>query len=432
MQPTPADLSPALPWALPFLVVLGAIALGPALLPRRWPHYAGPVMGLIALARLVPLAALSGAGAAAAALYHALAEEYLPFVALLGGLYVCAGGILVRGGPWGRPWGNTLLLAIGTLLAGVIGTTGAAMVLIHPLLRANAHRTRKVHLVVFFTVLVANAGGALSPLGDPPLYLGYLNGVPFFWPTKHLALPLALVALPLLGAFWLLDRSLARSEPPAPPPEPLALRGGWNLALLGIIVVTVAGGVDHLLASAIFIAAAALSLRVTAHAVRADNHFTWHPIIEVAIVFATIFITIDPVLAMLRAGSAGPFAPLLALTTGADGTPSALVYFWLTGMLSGFLDNAPTYLVFHGLAGIPRGISVGLNGGPGSAGHLLVAISSGAVFAGGLTYIGNAPNLMLRAIAAHRGVRMPGFAGYLGWAALLLAVPFAALSILIL
>jgi Na+/H+ antiporter NhaD/arsenite permease-like protein len=443
LAPVPAWAAAAGPvpgplWSLPFVGVLLSIALMPIFAPRLWHRRMGSVALAWSAALLVPLGFVSGVGVAAGAAWHAILIEYLPFVTLLLALYTAAGGILVRGGPVGSPAGNTGLLAIGTVLAGIMGTTGAAMVLIHPLLHANAHRTHKTHLVVFFIALVANAGGATTPLGDPPLYIGFLHGVPFFWPVTHLAAPLLVLAVPLLIAFFWLDRRMAAADPPAPRPERLHLRGWPNIALIGVVIATVlvaavwqpgeivlfgqTVGIARLTGDAVFLAVTLASIAVTPRAVRQGNMFSWHPMAEVATLFAAIFITIGPVLAMLEAGLDGPLAPVLRLTANAAGEPVPLAYFWLTGLLSAFLDNAPTYLVFFGLAG---GDPVHLTG---PLNHVLTAISAGAVFFGALTYIGNAPNMMLRAIASHRGVRMPGFFGYMGLSAMLLLPGFVLLS----
>ena len=431
--------TPALAWGLPFLGVLASIALLPMLAPRFWHRRMGLIATAWVLSLLVPQTLLLGVGATAHAAWHAVLIEFLPFVSLLGALYVVAGGILLRGGPWGTPAGNTGLLALGTVLAGIMGTTGAAMVLIHPLLRANAHRSRKTHLVIFFILLVANAGDATTPLGDPPLYVGFLRGVPFGWPLLNLGLPLLLLALPLLVGFWLLDRHWAKSEP-APPAQKLHLRGGANIALLGVIVacvvaqgiwrpgdISLAGqpiGAERLLSMAIFTAIIALSLAITPRAVHQGNLFSWAPITEVAILFAAIFITITPVMTMLHAGLAGPLAPLLRLTmTTSTGELHPLTTFWLAGVLSAFLDNAPTYLVFFELAGGDAAtLTTRLN-------PSLTALSAGAVFFGALTYIGNAPNMMVQSIAAHRGIRMPGFFGYFLIAGALLLPGFLLLSL---
>ena len=410
-------------WGLPFAAMLLTIAISPMLAPRFWHRRMGLIVGAVTLGLLLPLALLRGPQLVWHDVWHAALVEYLPFVSLLLALFTAGGGILVEGGGIGRPAGNTLLLALGTLLAGVMGTTGVAMVLIHPLLRGNAHRARKVHLVVFFIVLVANAGGATTPLGDPPLYLGFLRGVPFGWPLLHLAAPLLVVALPLLGLFWLLDRQLARTEPEPQPPRPLRLRGGRNAVLVLLVVATVLLqgvwhpgeavllgqkiGLERLLGVAVFAAITAASLLITPRALRRRNLFSWEPMREVAVLFAGIFVTVGPVLDMLAAGPAGPLAPLLALTQTADGQPSPLAYFWLAGLLSGLLDNAPTYLVFFNLAG---GDPATLTG---QLAPVLRALSAGAVFFGALTYVGNAPNMMVRAIAVRRGVRMPGFFAYI-------------------
>jgi len=417
----PSAGGPALVWAIPFLGMLASIAVLPMLAEAFWHHRMGLVAAFWSLALLLPQAIATSPDAAADGLTHAVLVEYLPFVALLLALFTAAGGLLVTGGPRGTPWGNTTLLAVGTALAGVMGTTGAAMVLIHPLLRANAHRRGRRHIVVFFMVLVANVGGATTPLGDPPLYLGFLRGVPFAWPLRHLTLPMLVIAGVLLAAFFLIDRSLAAAEPPAPSAAPLRVEGRVNAGLIALVVLGVLGqGLWHpgnivLLGQTLptervvgvleFLAVAAISIAVTPRRIREANLFDWAPIVEVAKLFIALFITISPVMHMLDAGLDGPFAPLLQLTLNADGQPAPLAYFWLTGVLSAFLDNAPTYLVFFELAG---GDPARLTGALQTT---LVAISAGAVFFGGLTYIGNAPNLMIRTIASERGVRMPSFFG---------------------
>ena len=426
-------------WGLPFLGMLLSIAVLPVLAPRFWHKRMGAVALAWSLALLLPMAAVSGIGAAAFAVWHAAWVEFFPFVLLLLALFTTGGGILVRGGLSGTPLGNTALLALGTGLAGLMGTTGAAMVLIHPLLRANAHRTRKRHLVIFFIVLVANIGGATTPLGDPPLYIGFLRGVPFFWPLQTLLAPMLLVAFPLLMVFYGIDRYFAASEPPPPPPEKFRLRGRFNILLIALVVLTVlaqglwrpgevsllgqAIGIERLAAMAVFLAIALASVAFTPRAVREGNDFTWHPMAEVGKMFAALFLTIGPVMAMLAAGMDGEMAFLLRLTQTPQGELDPVALFWLAGFLSAFLDNAPTYLVFFQLAG---GDAMELTG---RLNPVLTAISAAAVFFGALTYIGNAPNLMIRSIAAHRGVRMPGFFTYLGLASALLLPVFGLLSL---
>ena len=425
----------ALPWCLPFAGLLASFALGPLLAPRSWHRWEAPIAGFWAVALLAPLAATIGPGAALAAAWRDMLGTTLPFLALLLALYAAGGGVLLRGGFRGTPAGNTAFLALGTLAAGVMGTTAAAMVLIHPLLAANAHRKRKFHLVLGFILLVANAGGALSPLG-PPLYLGFLRGVGFFWPLRHLGPPLALLAGLVLAIVFLWDRHLARAEAPTPPRAPFRLRGGWNLALIALIAATVflegvwPGGriavagatipAAQFAGIGVCLGAAALSAGLTPRAVRRGNDFSWRPMAEVAWFFLALFVTLMPIGPMLAAGAAGPLGPAIALASGGDGRPGPGALFWLTGGLSALLDNAPSYLMAWGLAGI----------GPGGAGaRALAALSAGAVFFGGLTYLGNAPNLVVRAIAAHRGVRMPGFLAYAALAALVLGPALVLLAV---
>ncbi len=438
MQPTEIA-APGLIWAVPFLGMLACIAVLPALAPRFWHRRPGAVAGFWIACLLLAQAVASGPFAAAASAWHAVLIEYLPFVTLLVALYAAGGGVLIRGGPAGRPAGNTAMLALGMVLGMAMGQAGAAMVLINPLLHANAHRRRKVHLVLFVIVLVANASGALTPLGNPPLYIGFLEGVPFFWTTGHLVLPLLLLAGVLLAAFYLTDRRLAAGERSAPAPERLRIRGWGNAVLIlltGAVVlaqnattggeVTLFGqpiSVTRLAAIVAFLAVALLSTTLTPRAIRQANEFDWEPMIEVGKLFLAIFVTIQPVLRMLEAGLQGPLAWVLRLTLDGAGDPRPAAYFWLAGILSAFLDNAPTYLVFFKLAGLhPPAIE------PEQV-RELTALSAGAVFFGGLTYIGNAPNMMLRGVAAHRGVRMPGFFGFMAMAAAVLLPVFVVLTV---
>jgi Na+/H+ antiporter NhaD/arsenite permease-like protein len=430
------------PWALPFAAMLASIATGPLLFPKIWHHHYGKIALLWSVLALAALAAFYGVPAAAAAFVHAILAEYLSFIVLLFALYVVAGGILITGNLRGTPLVNTTLLAIGTLIASAVGTTGAAMILIRPLLRANEGRAHNIHVVVFFIVLVANIGGALSPLGDPPLFVGFLHGVEFFWPLKHIWLQTLIVAAPLLVSFLALDAWLSRNEP-VRSNGPIALRvhGLVNFALIALIILAILGSaiwkpgitfdiygtevaLQNILRDAALILTALASLWLTPNEHREANGFSWEPIREVAKLFAGIFVTIIPVLAMLQAGRSGVFAPLIKAVTEPDGTPHEVAYFWLTGVLSAFLDNAPTYLVFFELAGGDAAKLMGPLAGT------LAAISMGAVYMGALTYIGNAPNFMVKAIAEERGVKMPGFFGYLFWAALILVPLFILLTLL--
>lgn len=436
-----ADFS--LVWALPFIGLLLTIATGPTLFRAVWHAHYGKIAGAWALLLLVPLAAVYGILPMAEAAVHGLLGEYLSFIILVFTLYVVAGGILVTGDLRGTPATNTTILALGTLLASLVGTTGAAMILVRPLIRANAQRAHRAHVVVFFIILVANIGGALSPLGDPPLFVGFLHGIDFLWPLQHLWRQTLIVAGLVLVIFGVLDTALHRREP-APPSRvaaPLALRGKVNIVLIGLIIAaimlsalwkpgirfTVAGTVleaQNVARDLALLAIALLSLWLTPREHRAENDFTWEPIIEVAKLFAAIFVCIVPVLAMLRAGHEGPFAFLLTAVTAHDNLPNEAAYFWLAGMLSAFLDNAPTYLVFFELAGGNAPELMGPLAGT------LAAISLGAVFMGALSYIGNAPNFMVYAIAEERGIAMPSFFAYLGWAALILLPLFLLLTVL--
>ncbi|MFC3694564.1 sodium:proton antiporter [Chenggangzhangella methanolivorans] len=418
-------------WALPLVGMLGSIAVLPLAAPHFWHHHYGKVSAFWALALLIPFAATQGPGAVASEVVHAAALEYIPFIVLLFSLFTISGGLLVKGNIHGSPAVNAGLLAIGTLLASVIGTTGASMVLIRPLLRANDNRRHNVHVVVFFIFLVSNIGGSLTPLGDPPLFLGFLQGVSFFWTTTHLAAETGFMVVTLLVIFYLLDRWLYGREEHAPKPDPtpdsrVRLVGLQNLPLLaGVVAAILMSGVwkpgieldlwgthvglQSLVRDAILIALALISLKITPTEVREANGFDWEPIKEVAKLFAGIFATLIPALLILKAGTEGAAAPLVALVSDESGSPRDEIYFWMTGLLSSVLDNAPTYLVFFNLAG---GNAQELMGPLAST---LAAVSSGAVFMGALTYIGNAPNFMVLAIARNRGVKMPSFFGYMAW-----------------
>lgn len=430
-----ADLNGAAlawPWAIPFCGLLLSIAVLPLAAPSLWHHHYGKIALAWALAVILPFIASFGFGTAFAAIWHTMAAEYVPFLILIGALFTIAGGVYVKGNLHGSPKTNTALLAVGTGIASVTGTTGAAMLLIRPVLRANDERRHNAHVVVFFIFLVANIGGSLTPLGDPPLFLGFLKGVGFFWPTIHMLLPMLMVTAILLVAFYALDSWFysrdenfkAKYDPT--PDSPLAIEGKVNILLLGGVVAAVlmsglwkpgiawniAGTVIELqgvVRDVILLGLAWLSLKITPPGCREANAFSWGPIQEVAKLFFGIFVTIVPVIAMLRAGTDGAFAGVVAAVTRPDGSPDNVMYFWLTGILSSFLDNAPTYLVFFNMAGGDPATLMGPLAGT------LLAISAGAVFMGANTYIGNAPNFMVKAVAEENGVKMPSFFGYMLW-----------------
>jgi len=445
---TAAELDGArlgLAWAIPFAGMLLSIALLPLLALRIWHHHYGKISVGWALLTLVPLAALYGPPSAVDLALHTLLLEFLPFIIFVGTLYVVAGGIYVRGNLHGSPLLNTGILAIGAVLASLMGTTGAAMLLIRPLIRANDNRHYRVHTVVFFIFIVANIGGSLTPLGDPPLFLGFLKGVSFFWTMEHMLAPMLFALAILLAVYFVIDtvlyrKDVARGFKRDPTPDSaLRIQGGVNFLLLALVIgavlmsglartgieVMVLGQplpLEGLMRDGALLVIAAASLAATSKATHKANHFGWAPIEEVAKLFLGIFLTMAPVLLMLKSGTAGAFAPLVRLVTDAGGQPDNAMYFWLAGALSSFLDNAPTYLVFFNLAGgDPAELMTTLA-------PTLLAISAGAVFMGANTYIGNAPNFMVKAIAEERGVKMPGFFGYMLWSGAILIPIFIVMT----
>jgi Na+/H+ antiporter NhaD/arsenite permease-like protein len=415
---------------IPFIGILLSIALLPLFTPQFWHRHFGKVSAFWGIVIAVPLL-ISYRGAALHSFLHIMIVDYIPFIILLWGLFTVSGGILLRGTLRGTPAINTLMILMGTVLASWMGTTGAAMVLIRPFLRANNYRKNRAFMVVFFIFLVANIGGALTPVGDPPLFLGFLHGVPFFW-TFHVLPHMVLTALILLVLYFVLDTYHYRKEGFAThiddkEKEPLRLDGSYNFIFLAGVVGSVifsglvewgevstlgiTRGVQEWMRDGFIILMGILSLIFTPIKIREDNEFTWFPIQEVAYLFAGIFITMTPCLLLLMAGTKGA----LGFIIGAVKEP--LHYFWITGALSSFLDNAPTYLTFFTsalgkfYASTPEPIAVSklIAENP----IYLIAISTGAVFFGANTYIGNAPNFMVRSIAEEAGTPMPSFFGYM-------------------
>ena len=434
-------------WGLPFAGILLSIALMPLLVPGFWHHHYGKVTAAWALAFLLPFSVIFGLGSAAAGVVHALLSEYIPFIVLLTALYTVSGGIYIRGNLHGAPGLNTAILAIGAVLASFMGTTGASMLLIRPLIRANDNRQHKAHVVVFFIFIVSNAGGSLTPLGDPPLFLGFLKGVDFFWTVQHIFPETLFMLGSLLAIFYALDwcyyhrREELLPVDPTPDAPRIGFDGAANFWLLAAVaaLVLMSGfwkssvafnimgtevGLPGLLRDVGLAAIALVSFKLTATQVHADNQFSWAPMLEVAKLFAGIFLTIIPVIAMLKAGLDGPFAAVVASVTRPDGTPNPAAYFWATGILSSFLDNAPTYLVFFNTAGGDAKVLMT------TLAPTLAAISAGAVFMGANTYIGNAPNLMVKAIAEDRGLKMPSFFGYMAWSVGVLVPLFAVMTLI--
>jgi Na+/H+ antiporter NhaD/arsenite permease-like protein len=431
----------SLGWALPFAGLILSIALVPLFSQKFWHHHYGKFALAWALVFAVPFAYTFGLTTALHEIVHTILREYIPFVVVLFALFAIAGGICIHGRIAGTPARNTALLATGATLASVMGTTGASMLLIRPLIAGNEERKYQAHAVVFFILLAGNIGGALSPLGDPPLFIGYLKGVDFFWTTRNLLAPTIAITVVLLVVFFVLDTYFARREAIAITTESFRIEGKHNFILLaGVIgavlmsgtwkpnahvtIVGIAVPLQALVREALLVALALVSLAITPRAVREHNVFHWGPIVEVAKLFAGIFVTIIPVLAMLQASREGALAPVVQFVSGADGEPSDVAVFWLAGLLSALLDNAPTYLVFFDLAG---GDAKELMG---SLSTTLAAISMGAVYFGALTYNGNAPNFMIKAIAEDRGIAMPTFFAYILYAAALLLPLLAAVAYL--
>jgi len=415
---------------IPFIGILLSIALFPLFAPEFWHHHFRKVSAFWAIAIAVPLL-IAYKGVALHSFLHIMIADYVPFIILLWGLFTISGGILLKGSLRGTPIVNTIMIIIGTVLASWMGTTGAAMLLIRPFLRANNYRKNRAFMVVFFIFLVANIGGSLTPVGDPPLFLGFLHGVPFFW-TFAILPHMLFTALVLLAIYFALDTYYYRKEGVKPQidegeKEPIRLAGRYNFIFLAGVVGSVifSGLVDWGVVNTFgihrsiqewsrdgfIILMGILSLIFTSSKIREDNEFTWFPIQEVAYLFAGIFITMTPCLLLLLAGTKGA----LGFIVGAVKEPYH--YFWVTGVLSSFLDNAPTYLTFFTsalgkfYAGVPESTAVSKLIAENPV--FLMAISAGAVFFGANTYIGNAPNFMVRSIAEEAGTPMPSFFGYM-------------------
>lgn len=428
---------PSLLYCIPFAGILLCIALFPLVKPTWWEEHQAPVVLAWSLAFIVPFVMGFGAHHTAEVVLECIINDYLTFIVLLFGLFCVAGNITLEGDLAGSPRINVGLLLFGTLLSSWVGTTGASMLMVRPIIKMNSWRKRKRHIMIFFIFLISNIGGCLTPIGDPPLLMGFMRGVPFFWSLRLLPI-LAFNAAVLLFVFYHLDmrayrKDIAEGRKPdiSKPGTEIRIAGLHNLIFLAAIVVAVllSGTLPSLplfrnadgtvrgipilgevtltwpavIEIAIILVSAWLSFRTTSAKVRTENHFTWGAIKEVAILFIGIFITMQPALMILKANGA---------SLGLD---SPYQMFWATGALSSFLDNTPTYLVFlttAGSLGFTEGLATALGTVPAK---MLVAISCGAVFMGANTYIGNAPNFMVKSISDENGVRMPSFFGYILW-----------------
>ena len=412
-------------WVIPFVGILLSIAIFPLIAPHFWHHNFGKISAFWAVLFVAPFLISAGFSITFYEILHVGFLEYIPFIILLLALFTISGGVQLTGSLVGTPIMNTGIIFVGTVLASWMGTTGAAMLLIRPLLRANKDRKHKVHVVVFFIFLVANIGGSLTPLGDPPLFLGFLKGVDFFWTTKAMFLPMLFLVTSLLIIFYIYDNIQYKKEEKIPIPidkEKIGLKGSFNLLLiLGVVFSVLLSGfwrphieftiyhvhleLQNITRDLLLLALTYASWKFTSKEIRQANEFTWFPIVEVAKLFAGIFITIIPAIAILKAGTSGVLA-IIINAVSSDSGPVNHMYFWLTGILSSFLDNAPTYLVFFNTAGGDPQILMG------ELSKTLLAISAGAVFMGANTYIGNAPNFMVKSIAESSGIKMPSFFGY--------------------
>ncbi len=424
----------SLAYCIPFVGMLLSIAIVPLFMGKWWEKNKQYAVILWSLLLLIPFAIFKGADVALEELLEVIFGDYITFIVLLFGLFCVAGNIRLGGKIAGKPVTNVVMLLIGTLLSSWIGTTGASMVMIRPLIRANKWRKRKVQVVVFFIFLVSNIGGCLTPVGDPPLLMGFVNGVGFAW-SFHLLPVLIINVILLLIMFFALDNHAYKQDlkeglkpPKKKESDKIFFVGKHNVLFLIMIVgaVVLSGvlpkevpffagaikiykgvemGYAAILEVVIILTAAFLSFKTTVKDIRDKNHFTWDAIVEVAVLFIGIFITMVPALLILKAKGASL------------GVNEPWQFFWIAGLLSSFLDNTPTYLVFFTTAaasGIKMGheIQTALGAIPQT---ILMAISCGAVFMGAITYIGNAPNFMVCSIAEENGIRMPSFFGYMKW-----------------
>lgn len=436
---------------IPFAGLLLCIAVLPLVKAEWWEAHQPHAVIFWSLLFIIPFAIKYGAGMATETVLECILNDYLTFIVLLFGLFCVSGNITLEGNLAGSPRMNVVFLAIGTLLSSCIGTTGSSMLLVRPMLKMNSWRKHKAHIMVFFIFLISNMGGCLTPIGDPPLLMGFMRGIPFFWSLKLFPILIINMVI-LLTVYYFLDRRAYRKDIAeglkpdlSTPGTEVKLLGVHNIIFLVMIVAAVilsgmlpslpmfqdaAGnvrgihfgevvlGFPSIIEVVIILLAAFLSFKTTKAEIRTKNHFTWGAIKEVAVLFIGIFITMQPALMILKAKG------------GSLGITEPYQMFWSTGVLSSFLDNTPTYLVFlttAGSLGFTEGIATTVGMVPI---HLLTAISCGAVFMGANTYIGNAPNFMVKSISDENGIKMPSFFGYMLWS-LCFLVPVFLLDTLI-
>ena len=436
-------------WLIPFLGILLSIALIPLIKPHFWHHNYGKVSAFWGVLFFV-LFIINFYDYTLFYVLEVYLREFLPFILLLLALYTVSGGILISGEMVGTPKLNTIILIIGTALASIMGTTGASMLLIRPMIRANSFRKNKVHLIIFFIFLVSNIGGSLTPIGDPPLFLGFLKGVDFTWTIFNMYQPMIFVSVILLLIFYVLDNYYYKKELSKPDTSKkiaIKIDGKINfLLIIFIIIAVIISGMEGLKDNPIFsyhgvmmmslgtfiqllilLIVTFISLKITPKECRDGNAFTWEPIKEVAKLFATIFLTMIPAIEMLKGvtNKVGPMSGLNNLIFDENGNNIDMMYFWLTGILSSFLDNAPTYVVFFTTALGTNDVTWLMN-----TGSTLLAISCGAVFMGAMTYIGNAQNFMVKSISEENKIKMPSFFGFMVWSIIIL-IPILILTSLL-
>jgi len=435
-------------WIIPFLGILFSIALFPLINSSFWHHNYGKISFFWGALFLI-LFSINYTEYTMFYLLEVYLREFFPFIMLLVALYTVSGGILITGNINGTPQLNTVILLIGTSLASIMGTTGASMLLIRPLIRANKDRKNKVHLIVFFIFLVSNIGGSLTPIGDPPLFLGFLKGVDFSWTIFNMYKPMIIVSIILLIIFYIIDSYYYKKEAiilSNHNPISIKIDGKINFILIfGIICAVILSGLPELQNSVfsyhgttmitlgtflqliILIIITLLSLKITPKKFRTDNSFSWEPVKEVSKLFATIFLTMIPAIEMLKGVTKGegPMSWMKSIIIDNQGNNIDIMYFWLTGILSSFLDNAPTYVVFFTTALGDNSVQWLM-----SSANTLLAISCGAVFMGAMTYIGNAPNFMVKSISEENKINMPSFFGFMLWSIVFLVPLFIVVSLI--
>jgi Na+/H+ antiporter NhaD/arsenite permease-like protein len=418
-------------WALPFIGFLASLALVPIFSATFWHRYYRIIsIGWIA-SFLIPLLMFESIQETTSLFLSALVHHYIPFMVLITALFTIGGGIHVTMKGKASPLLNAWILGFGAIISNIVGTMGASMLLIRPIISLNKYRRDTIHVIIFFIFLVSNIGGVLTPLGDPPLFIGFLNDVDFFWTTINLFNPFLIVVSALLIIFFIIDHYYFYRDRYIPDPSQIhgeakiQIKGMRNFLYLCVAIATII--IESMVRSKLHIHISGLTLSITSLTrdlilvciiiaswkftpsdIHKLNHFSWEPIKEVAFIFLGIFITVIPVLSMLKAGESGPLGVLLQFANS-DQLSRAQVYFWLTGIFSAFLDNAPTYLIFFNMAGMDAYQLMHENAAT------LAAISLGSVFMGAMTYIGNAPNFVVRSIAIHAHVKMPSFFGYILW-----------------